>query len=223
MDHVGTVAPSHFVVIKGDFVIQGKEPDGDSLRFVADDLDLFAGLRNAHRIVLSDDGSMQLRMEAIDAPELHYEVDTIRQPLGAQARDALLDAMGFSDVTFPGDANVLVSGSTPERVSGAVLSKAADVHGRPIAYVLVADRAETLDDGDTVEVDEDLLSNTLNFRLVETGEAYCLFYTSTPLSHRQILRTVARQARQGEHCVYGQDTTSDFTLRTQENIGPEGS
>ncbi|MDQ3863232.1 MAG: hypothetical protein M3317_07005, partial [Actinomycetota bacterium] len=165
-----------------------------SLRFVADDLDLFACLHNTHRIVPSDDGGVQLRMEAIEAPELHYEGDAIRQPLAAQARDALLDAVGFSDVTFPGDANVLVSGSTPERVSGAVLSKAADVHGRPIAYVLVADRAETIDDGGTVEVDEGLLSNTLNFRLVETGEAYCLLYTSNPLSHRQILRTVARKA-----------------------------
>jgi endonuclease YncB( thermonuclease family) len=222
MDDVSSVALSEFLVIKGNFVLRGKEPDGDSLRFVADEPNRFASLRNAHRIVPSGDGSVQLRLEAIDAPELHYIADTIRQPLGEQARDTLLKAVGFSDVTFTGAAKVLVSDSEPDQVACAVLTKAADVHGRPIAYILVGDEAEALDDGDTLVVDEDLLSSTLNFQMVETGDAYCFVYTSTPLPHRQILRAVARQVRQERRGVYEQDTTSDFILRSQEEIGPNG-
>ena len=90
-----------FLLIRGSFVIVGKQPDGDSVRFIADDTRLFDQLKNNSRIRLSKDNSVQLRFEAIDAPELHYLGQA--QPMGSESRDALLKLMGFKDPQFRTD------------------------------------------------------------------------------------------------------------------------
>src|SRR5262249_13715690 len=62
-----------YVVIPGKFLIVGYEPDGDSVRFAADDPAQYSHLRRSNLIHLSPtDGSVQLRFEGIDATELHY-------------------------------------------------------------------------------------------------------------------------------------------------------
>ena len=179
--------------IQGHFVIVGKEPDGDSVRFVADNPALYRALRNQHRIKPNQtDGSVQLRFEAVDAPELHYGPDA--QPLGAESRDALLGWMGFTNVQFDQTNGTLVTASDPDRIRGAILSKAAEANGRPVAYVLVGDITEGLQDGAWLHVDETLLRETLNYRLLETGMAYYTVYTSTASAHREVLRSVAGEA-----------------------------
>ena len=62
----------YYRVISGNFTIVGKEPDGDSVRFIADDPTLFKALHRSYRIKPSKDGSVQLRFEMVDAPEVHY-------------------------------------------------------------------------------------------------------------------------------------------------------
>ncbi len=65
-------APS-LLCLRGALVIEGKAPDGDSIRLVPDTPDLLGELRRADRIRVSPtDGSVQLRLEAIDAPEVSY-------------------------------------------------------------------------------------------------------------------------------------------------------
>src|SRR5262245_12499900 len=88
-----------YVVIRGEFVIVGKEPDGDSIRFRADNLALFSELRNGNRIRISQsDSTVQLRFQGIDAPELHYKGEA--QPFGRQARNVLLNELDFGLVKF---------------------------------------------------------------------------------------------------------------------------
>ena len=91
----------YYRVISGNFTIVGKEPDGDSVRFIADDPTLFKALHRSYRIKPSKDGSVQLRFEMVDAPEVHY--GSAAQPLGDMARDRLLDWMGFENITFAGN------------------------------------------------------------------------------------------------------------------------
>lgn len=79
-----------YEVIKGSFVIKNYEPDGDSVRFIADNLDLYQNLHGSYRIKPSrKDGSVQLRFEAVDAPEIHY--GSVAQQFGDKARDKLLE------------------------------------------------------------------------------------------------------------------------------------
>jgi endonuclease YncB( thermonuclease family) len=210
----GAMASPFYQVIQGHFVIVGKEPDGDSVRFIADNPKLYRTLKRSFRIKPSNvDKSVQLRFEGIDAPELHYGAAV--QPLGKEARDQLLDWMGFTNIEFTGNK---VTASDPEQIPGAILSVAAEANGRPVSYVLLD--AKKLDDGQWVKVDDALLKQTLNFRLLEAGLAYYTVYTSAPLSHREFLRQVASKARDKKLGVWGEDRTSEFVLIDQKSISP---
>jgi hypothetical protein len=213
--------PFH-LLISGRFVIVGKEPDGDSVRFVAEDPDLYAQLRNGHRVRVSKDGSVQLRFEGVDAPELHYGI--FAQDLGAKARDELLKWMGFSSIVFKPGSTMVESGK-PDSVPGAILSKAVEVNGRPVSFVLLEAAAKGLKNAATVQLDRQLLQSTLNWRLLQTGMAYYTVYTSTPL--RDELRSVALRARQAKaghgKGVWAVDASSEFRLVDQDSIGPKGA
>ena len=216
------MAVPFYKAIPGEFVLVGKEPDGDSVRFVADELDLFADLHRAFRIKPArTDRSVQLRFEAVDAPEVHY--GTFAQPMGDVARDAMLRRLGFTSVNFGGGTDNVVISSTPDRLRGLILSKAADANGRPISYVLTGGDADNLDHGQWNFVGQNILQRTVNWFLLENGYAYYTVYTSTPQSHRNVLRPIAEQARQNGSGVWSTDDTSDFILDDHESIDPNGN
>jgi hypothetical protein len=206
-------------LIRGSLVIVGKEPDGDSVRFVADDPGLYDELQHSHRIRPSGDGSVQLRFESIDAPELHYGSEA--QPLGLEARDRLLELIGFADIGF-GDDSTVVTEATPESVRAAILSEAAEANGRPVSYVLLEEEAPDADDGTWLEVDAALLDRTLNRGMLAEGLAYYTVYSSTPVAHRRHLHDVTRGALQAGGGVAERDVTAEFTLDDQASIGPDG-
>lgn len=212
------MASPFYLVIKGKFVIVGKEPDGDSVRFIADNLDLYESLHRNYRIKPSRDGSVQLRFEGIDATEVHYGGEA--QPLGTQSRDQLLDWMGFSNIQYKGNR---VQASEPDAVSGVILSQAADANGRPISYILLAEEAKNLEAEDWIKVDKTLLKKTLNFKLLAQGLAYYTVYTSTPSNHRKTLREAALAARNANHGIWEVDATQEFVLVDNKSIiAPDG-
>jgi endonuclease YncB( thermonuclease family) len=209
------MASPFYLTIKGKFVIADKEPDGDSVRFIADDLDLYQELQRHYRIKPSRDRSVQLRFEGIDAPEVHY--GRYAQPLGDEARDFLLKKMGFRKIKFQGDR---VQSADPDTIVGVILTQAADVNGRPISYVLLEEDANRLENGDWTRVNSELLRQTLNFEMMAQGRAYYTVYTSTPQSHRQVLREAALAAREQDLGVWAADTTSIFRLEDFDSIIP---
>jgi hypothetical protein len=208
--------------ISGEFVILGKEPDGDSVRFVADDPSLYLKLESGHLAIPSKDGSIQLRFEGVDTTELHY--GPFAQPFGAKARDELLKWMGFDHVTFKAGTTVVES-ANPASVRGTILSKKVEIHGRPVSFVVLQADAAGLKSGQMVELDRALLERTLNWRLLERGVAYYTVYTSTPL--RDDLRTAAlraRNAKRGEgRGVWPLDSSHEFKLVDHDSIGPDGT
>lgn len=216
------MAVPFYKAIPGEFILIGKQPDGDSVRFIADDPTLFDELHRAFRIKPTrSDGSVQLRFEAIDAPEIHY--GAFAQPLGAEARDALLRQLGFTHVGFGGAAGNVVTESAPESIRGLILSKAADANGRPISYILAESDAECVRPGEWNYVDPAILRRTSNWFLLQKGYVYYTVYTSTPALHRKSLKTVAEKAREDQLGVWNMDASADFILENQESIGPGGS
>jgi len=209
------MASPYYQVIKGNFVIIGKKPDGDSIRFLADDLDLYENLQRAYRINPSRDDTVQLRLEGIDTPELHYGKNA--QPFGEEARDRTLKLVGFKNVTFSGDT---VDSATPKTIPGAILTAAAEANGRPIAYLLPAEEAKTLENGEWVKVTKVYLQRTLNYQLIQEGMAYYTVYTSTPLSHRESFQKAAREARQDKRGLWKEDRTREFVLDSQADLSP---
>jgi hypothetical protein len=204
------------VCLRGKLVVIGKEPDGDSIRFVPDTPDLLRRLRNAHRVRRSSDGSVQLRLDGIDAPETHY--GNLAQPRGPEARDRLLELCGFTGVQRDGE---MVAAATPERIPAAALSGLADVNGRPVALLLVG--GDPPADGSVPPLPGATLRRTINADLLAGGQAYLTLYESTARGIRAELRAVAAQASAACRGVWAVDATAGFALRRQSDIGPDGA
>jgi hypothetical protein len=174
---------ARLLCLRGELVVVGKSPDGDSIRFRPDSPDLVRTLENGARARASSDGTFQLRLDGIDAPETHYNGHA--QPLGEPSRDALLTWCGFSDVRWAGDQ---VSASTPAAIPAAVLAKLVDVNGRPVVFLV---RDDLPPDGEQAEVE---VERTANAEMLRAGDAYGTFYSSTDPGVRDEMQTIARAA-----------------------------
>ncbi|GAA2750150.1 thermonuclease family protein [Amnibacterium kyonggiense] len=209
-------------VITGQAVLVGKQPDGDSVRFVPDDPSLLRALENGDRVRISADGSVQLRFDGIDAPELHYQ--GAAQPLGATARDQLLRRLGFDDVAFAADGETVASAS-PTMVRMTVLSRLVEVNGRPVSVVFAgadADEAR-LGEGPEVDLTPTLLERSVNHWEVSEGVAYPLLYTSTTGELRDTIRAAARGAREERRGVWSLDSTSSFSVADVSAVDEGGT
>jgi endonuclease YncB( thermonuclease family) len=203
---------ARLLCLRGELVVVGKSPDGDSIRFRPDSPDLVRTLENGERARSSSDGTFQLRLDGIDAPETHYNGHA--QPLAEPARDALLAWCGFGDVRWAGSQ---VSAATPTTIPAAILAKLVDVNGRPVVFLL---RDAFPPDGEEAEVE---VGVTANAELLRSGAAYVTLYASTDPSLRDELRGIAREARSGALGVWPDDASGAFVLVSQDSIGPDGS
>jgi endonuclease YncB( thermonuclease family) len=209
--------PGDYKVIFGEFVIIGKQPDGDSVRFKADNSSLFSKLKFAQRLKQSKDETVQLRFEGIDAPELHY--GGTLQPMGRESRDRLLEWMGFRNVQYD---NLTVSGSSPERVRGAIMSGMVERNGRPVAYVLGQAEATGLKDGSSIAVDDTRLRLTLNALSLEQGMSYFTVYNSMPAAQIKTFQQLTTKARATKLGIWARDKTNEFTLENAGSINENG-
>lgn len=196
-----------YLAFEGQILLEGCAPDGDSLRFLPRDPHALRALSNAALLSRSrhGDGSVQLRLEGIDAPELHYE--GAAQPRGARARDALLDWLGVDvrALTFAFDEATVLRAPRMAPLRVTALAREVDRHGRPIAYLLPGTghtRARRC------HVTEVVLRRSANAAMLAAGEAYLLAYTSLPLAHRAVLRALARGARRARHGVWADDASA---------------
>lgn len=212
---------TYYRLIRGRAVVAGKMPDGDSVRFIPDAKWPWEGLTYERRIQPSfEDGSVQLRLEGIDAPEVHYGPHA--QPFGAEARDVFLQLLGFDGVRFnPGKQNQVI-GSNPESVRVAILTRAADANGRIVSYLMNEQTAGDYADGEVLRLGEEALMTTLNSRMLEDGLAYYMGYTSTPLLHRTVFIKAAKRAREAKLGVWALDQSREFYLDGQADITQDG-
>jgi endonuclease YncB( thermonuclease family) len=203
-----------YLVIKGSFVIVDKKPDGDSVRFRPDNSELFKKLKRGYRIKPSKDGTVQLRFEGIDAPELHYIGHA--QPLGLEARDFLLAQLGFE--VYTSASNHTITQSTPTEIRGSILSQSAEVNGRPVSYVFLEADLSSYQDGERIELDNTLLAESLNSKVLEAGMAYYTVYSSQGKIQRDFMQTMAQQAKAAHLGIWAVDKTSEFTLDHVEDV-----
>jgi endonuclease YncB( thermonuclease family) len=173
-------------------------------------------LPHATRLRPSKDGSVQLRMDGIDAPETHYGGQA--QPLGAPARDIFLKACGFHKVDMD-SAGTAVASDPPTRPA-TILVGLLDPYGRPVSYLLAGAHSD-LAEGTLLAVGTDLLSQTVNVHMLATGAAYITLYNSTAPGQRVYLREVAAKAQAARLGVWAADTTAHFTLKNHASIGPD--
>jgi len=137
-----------FILIKGRFKPKAGIPDGDSVRFLADNLSLWNNLKG--KPVKLGTGAktkdtVQLRFEGIDA----IEKGAIK-PLSTDAKKNMLDLIGFNK-------------SNSQEPTGYVLARMTDdKYGRPVCFVFAGRTGRK--DGSEVYLDGPMLRDSVNYQ-----------------------------------------------------------
>ncbi|MFO0686239.1 MAG: hypothetical protein U0234_29520 [Sandaracinus sp.] len=168
-----------FKVIAGKFHIVGYSPDGDSVRFAADDVSELLALSGPKPPKLKQGDKVQLRLEGIDALETHYTQglpELSHQPSGAaeSARSHLLDALGFRNVVW-NDTKTRVVSADNDGTDGYIVSRTFEQNRRPVSFAYTGDPvAAGL--GKQVFVDGPLVAKSVNYDMLASGHAYPTYY-----------------------------------------------
>jgi endonuclease YncB( thermonuclease family) len=229
-----------FILIKGTFHLvnltkngkeTGFEPDGDSIQFKPSDQSLLDQLEQLGRAYkLSKIGSVQLRFEGIDALELHYKpskggkVTHQRRALAKEARDFLTEQLGLNPVNYAPPDEVRVKPPVEKDATpGYILSRSLEVHGRPVSFVFAGDPPPEYEDGEEVNLKIPLLKKSLNYKLIQNGHAYPLFYETLFADLREALAKAAQQAREKKRGLWQYDRSTDgLKVSGQESLETDG-
>lgn len=211
-----TMSLGYYRLIRGKLIVrQHQSPDGDSMRFVADDMTLFEDLpRFAPAAETGGQASYQLRFQAIDTPELHY--GRARQPYARESRDVLLSWLGVNPDSWNWDvAPAGFQWETPAQI----LCDGFEGHGRPIAFVF-----RDLDgrDGKDLKLTRKLLARSYNYHAVHAGAAYLGLYSgSLSFDTQSALIAAYKNARAARRGIWSLDRTRRFMVETLDDLGPE--
>src|SRR3712207_6420763 len=99
-----------FTIINGQFAPKFGRPDGDSVRFVADDLRLWDKLDGRAVDISPTNKSVQLRLEGIDAIEKKAIL-----PLSAEAKDNLLKLISYDEIQNPQPKGYVMARMTDDK------------------------------------------------------------------------------------------------------------
>lgn len=212
----------NYVLITGTFQVKGSSPDGDSVRFKADNTDHWSKL-DGPRVRLAKTGSAQLRFEGIDALETHYRAGrTVSQPrdLAFRATDFVLDAVGIRDAVWTPTRRTISSVGV-DGTPGYIYAKMTERYRRPIAFVFAGRPPGRRADGSIQELSVSELKKTVNYRLMLQGLVYPTYYKTLHWELRDALTAAARASRRRKKGIWKKDATVGVTLTKPETITEE--
>jgi endonuclease YncB( thermonuclease family) len=197
------VTMAQFKVIKGTFHVKGYQPDGDSIRFRADNFDHWSFFPNADK-----DKKRQLRIEAIDALETHYEGYHQPMPFAIGALEKLLALIDIKNVKYSLSVTNIVDAD--DETPGFIASATMDRFSRPISFIFP--NIPDLTDGAVLEAENLPLEKSVNYLLLREGLVYPTFYTTTDPIVLEKFRQATERARIAGRGIWAIDRTSDFTI-----------
>jgi endonuclease YncB( thermonuclease family) len=198
---------TQYKVIAGTFHVKGYQPDSDSIRFVANNpsnWDFFAWETEYDKTSKKN----QLRLEAIDAPEIHYEGYQQPHLFAFAAFESMLGMLGIKSVVYSHTRTNVVDASDGK--PGFIASARIDRFGRPESYIF--QKSAKLTDGAVMDSATLPIENSLNFQLVSEGLVYPTFYATTDRTIAEQIRTVVARARTTKRGIWSLDRSSDFTI-----------
>jgi hypothetical protein len=206
-----------FVLIKGTFHVLGYSPDGDSIRFKAKDTSLWKML-SGPAVELNARGHAQLRIEAVDALETHYQgVCQPQRPARAATR-YLLSQLGINEVVWDETQSTVVKAQ--DGTQGYILARSTESYRRPVAFVFAGETEER--DGAEITLDGSILKESLNYRLLASGLAYPMYYNGLFSDLRLLLTKAATSARSEGKGLWPYDmTTRGFSVSSLKAITEE--
>jgi endonuclease YncB( thermonuclease family) len=198
---------AQYKVIAGTFHIKGFQPDGDSIRFQANNQanwDFFTW----ETAVAKATKKKQLRVEAIDALETHYEGYHQPRAFALAALESMLDLLQITSVTYSLGLTQIVAANDGK--PGFIASANTDPFGRAISYVFP--KTAPLTDGAVMDSTELPVEDSVNFQLAREGLVYPTFYTTTDRLIAEKIRAVVARARVTKRGIWSIDRTPDFML-----------
>ncbi|HXD11116.1 MAG TPA: hypothetical protein VN653_13710 [Anaerolineales bacterium] len=194
-----------FKVIKGTFHVVGYSPDGDSIRFKAFNSTNWTLLEGI-KVRLNTKQHAQLRIEAIDTLETHYENQ--HQPLqfAEAAAIRLFRFLGITNVVWNASHSQVISAN--DGTEGLIITRTTEENGRPVAFVFGPNA--DLQDGQEIFVNAKLVRKSINFRMLKDGLAYPTFYDGLFYDLRALFAGQTWNARAKTKGLWLADTTNKF-------------
>ena len=202
-----------FNLIKGTFHVQGYQPDGDTIRFRANDNRNWE-LLGGPPVRLNRRSHASLRFEAIDALETHYQGTHQPEEWGNASTDRLIELAGISSVTWSENRQRVTEAN--DGTPGYILSRSTERYRRPVAFVFsgTTERA----DGDVVRLEVDLLEESINYQLAAEGLVYPTYYEGLFSSLRNKITEVVQNARNNNLGLWSEDrTVSGFSISSLDD------
>lgn len=195
-----------YTVIRGRFRVIGYEPDGDSIRFEADNRNHWSAIGN---VQWNTRNHVQLRFQAIDTPEIHAGGKHQPLDLARASRDRLFALLGITGVQF-GNPN------QPDRVTAAqdgtrgTLLAQGLANRRPISFVFTGTRFNTVNSGGTYQPSLAQIRTSVNYTLAEEGHTYPLFYTTLDAAIRTAFTNAVINAYNADRQLWPYDWSQQF-------------
>lgn len=176
-----------FTLIKGKFIPKAGRPDGDSVRFRANDPAFWIKLKGGKVNMNLDNRTVQTRFEAIDAIE-----KGATKPLSVQAMDSLLSLINYDE-------------NTNQEPAGYVLARMVDPHGRPICFAFSG--STDSNDGSDIFLDPAMVRDSVNFKQMVAGFGYPLYYDTLFANLRETFNKALLSAKQSKKGYWKTDAT----------------
>ena len=186
----------------GQFIFKNRRPDGDTLTFLpSKSLPVSLAYK-------------QIRLENIDAPELHF-LGRSQPPIAAKSSlDALLSAIGaYPAKTMLGSH---AWASTPAPVTGWVAYRSFDTFRRAIAYVFPTDVFPV--NTKTMSPAELPIERSANFQMLADGKAFPMFFSTSDRDHRFKLTDAAQKASIATKPFIRDDVSRQFQVSQLADI-----
>jgi hypothetical protein len=200
------------LVIRGTYHVKGREPDGDSIAFKADNALLWDQLvwKDARKKPTpARNKPVQLRIEAIDALETHYEGYSQPKAIAKSATHQLMTAFGVKALTYNLNFTNIIQAD--DGMPGAIVTKGLDGYDRPIAFALLGDHG--LADGTVLaSLGEDLVRRTVNHKLAAEGQVYPTFYKGMDATALAVISRAVADAIDLKRGIWTFDRSPGFTF-----------
>lgn len=208
-----------FTLIKGTFHVVHYSPDGDSLRFSANQPKYWNKLAG-RSVILNTRGHVQLRFEAIDSLETHFRTGGVQthQPrtLANQATDFTIKAVGITNVQWGQKRGRVTSANDGK--PGYILSRTTEKKGgRPVAFVFSGSTSEK--DGSDVYLDVTRVKESINYKILKEGHAFPTYYKGLFHDLRDTMTKATVDARQAGKGIWPSDRTNQgLTITNRASI-----
>lgn len=201
-----------YTLLKGKFHIyypdlpkQGPEPDGDTITFEPDNLDLLKNFKRYPDVTKRE--MVKIRFEAIDALETHFPASGgpvhQQKKLGDEARNYMLANLGFKDIVYWPDYPNKIKSANASYMEGYILANGTDTYGRVIGFVYSGSTFK--EDGVNEFVNDEILKDSVNYKLLSEGLVYPAFYTSLPIELVQNLANEVKRVRKDKLGLWSEE------------------